>query len=325
MTAKPPEKILVIKLGALGDFFQALGPMKAIRAHHPQAHITLLTTKLFENFARKSGYFDEIVLDKKPKWHQPKEWLALKSKLNNAHYTRVYDLQNNDRTSFYFRLFKPKPEWVGVAKGASHRNNSPERTAGQAIEGHRQTLQLAGIDNVEIDTLEWVQGDIGRFELQKPYIVFAAGSAPERPEKRWPAEHYGQIAMALQKKGYNIVLIGTIAEARVNQIIKTLCPGILDLTARTSLADIICLARGAVAAIGNDTGPMHIMGPTACPCLVLFSRHSNARRHAPIGDNVQVLETGDMEDLDIDRVLQEILQILPDEKAVSYSESGTPG
>ncbi|MBT4888118.1 MAG: ADP-heptose--LPS heptosyltransferase, partial [Rhodospirillales bacterium] len=34
------ERILVIKLGALGDMIQALGPMAAIRKHHPNAHIT---------------------------------------------------------------------------------------------------------------------------------------------------------------------------------------------------------------------------------------------------------------------------------------------
>src|SRR5580704_2648292 len=47
---KPREiaKILVIKLGALGDFVQALAAMEHIRAAHPKAHITLLTTPPFE-------------------------------------------------------------------------------------------------------------------------------------------------------------------------------------------------------------------------------------------------------------------------------------
>ncbi|HAK62204.1 MAG TPA: ADP-heptose--LPS heptosyltransferase, partial [Alphaproteobacteria bacterium] len=38
------QRILVIKLGALGDFILAMGPFKAIRHHHAGAHITLLTT-----------------------------------------------------------------------------------------------------------------------------------------------------------------------------------------------------------------------------------------------------------------------------------------
>jgi ADP-heptose:LPS heptosyltransferase len=89
------EKILVIKLGALGDFIQALGPMAAIRAHHPKANITLLTTKPFEKLATNSNYFDAIWLDEKPKFFHFKKWISFKNKLNAAHISRVYDLQNN--------------------------------------------------------------------------------------------------------------------------------------------------------------------------------------------------------------------------------------
>ncbi|MEC7538546.1 MAG: ADP-heptose--LPS heptosyltransferase, partial [Pseudomonadota bacterium] len=39
--------VLVIKLGALGDFVQALGPFSAIRAHHADQRIALLTTPPF--------------------------------------------------------------------------------------------------------------------------------------------------------------------------------------------------------------------------------------------------------------------------------------
>jgi len=58
VTARAPERILVIKLGALGDFVQALGPFAAIRAHHPAADIVLLTTRPYADLGRASGYFD---------------------------------------------------------------------------------------------------------------------------------------------------------------------------------------------------------------------------------------------------------------------------
>src|SRR5688572_19691096 len=182
----PPSNILVIKLGALGDFIQALGPMKAIRAHHPQSHITLLTTKPFASLAQASGYFNSIEIDERPKWTQPHKWMSLRKKLKSGNFSRVYDLQNNDRTGFYLRLFSPRPEWVGAARGASHRNDSPLRTAGLAFDGHVQTLALAGIQNVQIDTLDWMKSDISRFNLKKPYVLIVPGSAPSRPEKRWP-------------------------------------------------------------------------------------------------------------------------------------------
>ena len=74
MTTSAPRRILVIKLGALGDFIQALGPMAAIRKHHPQDHITLMTTRAYENLARSCGYADDIWIDDRPKWHDIKGW-----------------------------------------------------------------------------------------------------------------------------------------------------------------------------------------------------------------------------------------------------------
>ncbi|MEM6781657.1 MAG: glycosyltransferase family 9 protein [Pseudomonadota bacterium] len=293
------QNILVIKLGALGDFMQALGPMKAIRQHHPNAKITLLTTKPFTDLAQKSNYFDEVWIDERPKWHQPLKWLELKKKLNIGQFTRVYDLQNNDRTSLYFNLFHPKPEWVGVAKGASHRNTSPERTAGLAFYGHRQTLALGGIESVEIDNLSWVEADLTQFEIQKPYALIVPGSAANRPEKRWAVENFIWVCEELIKKNIQPVLIGTAAEKDITDAIAKTCDGALDLNSQTSLYDIIALGRDAKCVIGNDTGPMHMIAPTGTPTFVLFTSHSNPKRHAPIGNTVQALLVEDMSKEDV--------------------------
>ena len=64
---KPQKgRILVIKLGALGDFVLATGPFAAIRAAHAEENIVLLTTAPFAEFARASGYFDEVWIDERP-------------------------------------------------------------------------------------------------------------------------------------------------------------------------------------------------------------------------------------------------------------------
>jgi len=303
------QNILVIKLGALGDFIQALGPMKAIRKHHPHDKITLLTTKPFVKLAEKTGYFDDIWIDDRPKWFHIKQWLDLRKKFNKGTFCRVYDLQNNDRTSFYFKLFSPKPEWVGIASGASHRNTSPERTKGQAFDGHIQTLKLAGIENIEIDPMDWIDEDIDVFDLSRPYVLIVPGSAPSRPEKRWPSYYYGQLCLDLQEKGYQPVLIGTEDERDVTAQIKQICAEAYDLTGKTTLFQIIALARGAFGSVGNDTGPMHMIAPTGCPSLVLFSKGSDPVRHAPKGKKVISLQRETLDDLSVDEVIQAFLDL----------------
>ncbi|MCB9990244.1 MAG: glycosyltransferase family 9 protein [Rhodospirillales bacterium] len=303
------ENILVIKLSALGDFIQALGPMAAIRAHHPDAAITLLTTKPLTGFGQASGYFDDIWIDERPRLFDLPGWLRLRGKLNYARFTRVYDLQNNDRTALYFKLLSPKPEWVGAAKGASHRNNSPGRTAGHAFDGHVQTLGLAGISNVSIDPMDWVDADISRFEIAQPYMILVPGCAPNRPEKRWPADRFAALAKKIATAGITPVIIGTESEQEAAEQICRAVPQTVNLIDQTSLFDIVVLGRNAAASIGNDTGPMHLIAPTGCPSYVLFSRHSNPVRHAPKGANVRTIQVNDLKDLSPDDVAAEISEL----------------
>ena len=301
------NKILVIKLGALGDFIISLGAMKAIKNHHPDAHITLLTTKPFVGFAEQSGYFDEIWIDEKPKFYQINKWLRLKNKLNHAQFSRIYDLQNNDRTGIYFKLLDAtKPEWVGAAKGASHHYDAPERTAGLPLVGLRLLLENAGLSKINVDRMDWITADTARFNLKSPYALIVAGSAPSRPEKRWPAAQYAALCHALSAQNIQPVLIGTKDEQDITDYIKTNCPDCINLSAQTSLFDIIALGRNATFAIGNDTGPMHMVAPTGCNTLVLFSRHSNPTRNAPMGENVQTIQVNDFADLSVQDVLRKI-------------------
>lgn len=304
------RNILVIKLGALGDFIYALGPMAAIRRHHPQDRITLLTTRPFAALGKDCGYFNEVLIDQKPKWSQPGKWLELRRQLSAGQYSRVYDLQNNDRTSLYLRLFSPQPEWAGAAPGASHRNTSPDRVSRHAFYGHAQTLRGAGIEDTRLDTLEWMTGDITRFGLRSPYILLVPGSAPSRPEKRWPVEQYRRCAEALIAQGYQIVLLGTAAEAHTTaQIAKDL--PVLDLTGQTALYDLAALGRGAVGAIANDTGPGHILSLTGCPVVMMFcTRSSTIAKHGPLGSRVAALEADHLEDISAERALNALRSLL---------------
>ena len=298
------SRILVIKLGALGDFIQALGPMAAIRKHHPGAHIALLTTKLFENFAKECGYFDEILIDARPTIFDVKGWMHLRSTLNMGAFNRIYDLQNNDRSSLYFHLFKPKPEWVGTAKGASHRNADPTRTAGHAFDGHVQTLALAGIKDIRVDRLEWMQANVSAFPLKPPYVLLVPGCAPSRPEKRWPAAQYGRLAKLLHSLGYQPLVLGTRSESETAKDILKTCPEAIDLTNQTDFKQIAVLARNAAGAIGNDTGPMHLIAATNCPSLVLFSQASDPVRHAPKGEYVTIIRKENIAEISPEDVVQ---------------------
>ncbi len=179
---------------------------------------------------------------------------------------------------------------MGAGFGASHRNTSPERIAGHAFEGHIQTLGLAGISNVTVDKLDWVRADASHFGLPHPFVILVPGSAPNHPEKRWPAQYYGALARHLYGWGFTPVVVGTLQEDEAGKIICKSCPGTINLCGQTSMVDLVALARNAAGAIGNDTGPMHLIAPTGCPTIVLFSGHTDPARHGPKGAQVRIVQ-----------------------------------
>ena len=313
------SNILVIKHGALGDFVLAMGPFAAIRRHHPEAAITLLTTAPFGELAEASGYFDAVWIDTRPKLTQPLELFKLARRLNDAGFERVYDLQTSTRSSGYFHLMGPlfggaRPEWSGIARGCSHPHVNSDRPLMHTIERQKDQLAAAGITDVPGADLGWAVADISRFGLTggapdgdaRRFVLIVPGGARHRPMKRWPRERFAAFAAKLAAKGVTPVVLGAGAEREVADAVCDLCPEARNLCAMTSFIDIIALARDAAGAVGNDTGPMHLIAATGCPSVVLFSDESDPALCAPRGPGgtatVTVLRRGSLEDLALGEV-----------------------
>ncbi len=297
-------RILVIKLGALGDFVQAMGPAAAIRAHHKGARITLLTSVPLAAFARKAPYFDEVWVDERPGLMAPRAILALRRRLRGAGFARVYDLQTSDRSSAYFRLMGPgrRPEWSGIAAGASHPHNNPGRDRMHTLDRQTEQLRRAGIAEVPPPDLSWAAAEIAPFRLPPAFALLVPGGAAHRPEKRWPVERYAALALRLAAAGEAPVVIGGAAERPLGAMIAAAAPGARDLTGQTSLGEVVGLGLAARRAIGNDTGPMHLLAVAGCPVTVLYSAASDPALTAPRGPDVTILRRADLADLPVEEV-----------------------
>ncbi len=291
---QPPaaDRVLVIKLAALGDFIQALGPMQAIRRTYPAAELTLLTTAPYRKLAEESGLFDAILLDDRPAFWDLPGVLNLRGKLRGARPDLVFDLQTSDRSAAYFRLFAPgRPLWSGVAAGCSHPHRNPLRDEMHTIDRQREQLACAGIPDVSLPDLSFLPDrPPADFGLPERFALLAPGGAPHRPEKRWPAERFAILAAMLADRGAAPVILGTDAEAEAAAAILERCPGAISLLGKTTLLDMAPLARRAVLAVGNDTGPMHLIASSNCPSLVLFSDASDPALCGPRGADVKILQ-----------------------------------
>jgi len=103
--------------------------------------------------------------------------------------------------------------------------------------------------------------------------------------------------------GYQVAVLGTKAEAGVIARVVKACPGIVDLSGRTSLYDIAELARHASGAVGNDTGPPHLAALAGCPAVALFcNAASNPACSAPLGKSVRIIQADDLGDVTVNAV-----------------------
>ena len=304
------QRTLVLKLGALGNVVLSLGAFAAIRRHHPGAEITLLTTAPYVDWLSLSPYFDRLWVDRRPEWWDVPGWWRLRRRLAAAQFRRVYDLQTSSRSSSYFRLFPraARPEWSGIAPGCSHPDRDPDRDRLHDADRQAGQLRQAGIADVPPPDLSWSQGDFARFNLPPRYVLLVPGSSAHRPAKRWPVANYRALAEHFVQQDITPVVLGAASE---RDLAGAIGPAVIDLTGQTQLNDLPPLASGAVAAIGNDTGPMHLIAVAGCPALVLFSNDSDPALCAPRGRSVRVLRSPSLADLPVSEVLEATAALLP--------------
>lgn len=280
-------KILVIRLSALGDVILSFATFAAIRAHHPQAHITFLTTPPFKDLLAQAPYFDDVVaLDRAPGWNL-RHWLRLRKILRRGRYDIVYDIQRNDRTALYRRLAPHKTLWLGNDR-ADYAHNAA-------------ALDASDIRKFAQPDFGWMAAKAKITPPPAPYALLVPGSAPQHPEKRWPAQHYAALAQKLVQTGVTPVVLGTASEADATAAVAAVA-GAVDMTGKTNLHDIAALALQSTIAIGNDTGPMHLISLCGCPVVSLFSAKSDPAKSAPRGPVVKALQCNDLSHLSVDEV-----------------------
>lgn len=302
MTRSPVRRVLVIKLGGLGDFALTFGAFAAIRRHHADARIILLTSPPYGELARKSGWFDEVREDGTPDWRHPGKTVKMIMALRRAELDRIYDLDNSSLTRKYrawiTKLFGSRAAWSV--------RPLPEEAPGvreHYVEQLVDQLEDTAVTELPAPDLGWLTAGFGgRYGLQDGYVLIAPGGRLARDGKGWPIARFCELARRLAIEGRRPVIIGDEADQAANKAIAASSPEAMDLTGRTSLFDIGALAAHASAALGNDSGILRLLAAVGCPTTVMFSGASHPALNSPRGRLVVILRQENLEDLQVSEV-----------------------
>lgn len=300
------DRLLIIKLGALGDIVQAEGAIHDIRCAWPASEITLLTTPPYRKLLERCPWVDRVLVDPRASRFRIDRMLGLRKVLRRLRADMVYDLQQVGRTDFYYRFMLKDTPWLGGAKGCSHHCRRPEDRC--AADHFKISLQQAGLATrycLESD-VSWMAEDMTEllyeYELAGDFVALIPGCSAKHPEKRWTG--YRDLAGRLVASGIRVVTIPGPDELELCRQI----PG--DMLLKNGrwldyfqLAGVLKKARFIV---GNDTGPTHIGAHLRKQGLALFGSHSKPLHTGIQHSLFEWIEHPDIEAISLEKVLEAV-------------------
>ena len=305
------RQVLVIKHGALGDVVQGFDAYASLRAGLADAHIAVLTSPAFAGFMRMMPWFDEVLIDPRSSFLDvPATW-RVRSVLRRG-WDAIIDLQCSGRTASYQKYFvRPAVRWFGTAKGAS--DPYPDFTA---VNNHRRMLtaaKMAGgriIKPAAVD-LDWL-ADGGGAAPMAGAVVLIPGCSLAKPQKRWPADRYADLALALQASGQAVVIVGTEADRPVADALMAAAPQCRALVVTTDLTGLARLRPSAALVVGNDTGPLFLAARLGARTIMVMGPDTDPAMSAPTGSCCSWVKADPIASITAGKVMQTAAKLAGD-------------
>jgi asparagine synthase (glutamine-hydrolysing) len=319
--SRPPSRIVVYRIGQLGDTIVALPAMWAIKENFPGAELTLLCDQhphsnyiLASDLLRDAGIFHDFLA-------YPVEKLGTSSARRATELLRELRRRKFD-TLVYLAPSARSParvrrdKWFFRASGIStfigmsgfprfqtKSGNAPLATAPRESEllllrlresGLRVSLQnprfdLGFGDREEKEVARWLESQ-PQSDGERRWIAVGPGS--KMPAKQWPLERYDEVVRDLIAT-FDIwpVVFGGAEDREIGE-------GLIERWGRGSNAAGALGVREAGVALkrcllylGNDTGTMHLAAAAGVPCVALFSSRERPGLWYPAGSQNQVFRS----------------------------------
>lgn len=307
------ERVLVYRIGSLGDTVVALPCFHKVREAFPTADITLLTNRPVATKAAPlatilgTGYFFNRVLNYPIATRNPIVLAMLIWQIRSLKIDTVVDLTParsrlaSRRDRWFFRVAGAS-QLIGFPRGnedAAHENANPDEHEWEA--GRlAQRLYTLGPIALEVDRYwdlrltdtEIAAADEALGEQRNGAPILALSVGTKMQAKDWGIDNWialiGRLKSALG--GWKLVMIGAAEEAELSDKVLRVWNGTgLNLCGQLSPRVSAAVIRQAALFVGHDSGPMHLAGCVGTPCVAIFSARTSPRRWYPRGNHNKIL------------------------------------
>ena len=308
------SNILIIKHGSLGDIAQACGAIQDISENHKDDQIHLLTTKPYFELFKKNPFINNVILDKRLSRFNLIYLYQLSRNLKNLNFSKIYDLQNSSRTTFYKNILFPKAKFD---KWSSSETTLPinipkvEFDKNPVLDRFNHQLKISGLNtlNTMKPDFSWACKDINsikkNYNLEEYIILFPFCSA-HLEIKKWP--YYNELIELIKKKYNNkFKVVVAPGPSEINDAKDINALSILDNEKILDISQLSSLIKDSSFVIANDTGPAHIAAHLNAKGLTLFGKHTTAFKVSIERENFKAIQVDDLGKLSAGKVLEKIL------------------
>lgn len=293
------KKILIVKLGSVGDITQTLPVAAVLRANFPTAEIDWITEEPSYTLLTTNEYLDKILVfprynwqnllkrkEFKPVWKGFKQYFA---ELKSEKYDLVFDFHDIFRSGLVTKMTDAPLRWgYGTREGNKYFLTKTFPTPAKSlhtVDKHLSVLQKIGLPKARVDFGFKRLARPEFLKTEKPFVVIHPYTGWRT--KNWPLVNYLMVARKLADQGFQVYFTGSRADA--SQIEKPLVreAGIVSLAGRTTILEFIGLTQRATLFIGGDTGPLHIAAAN-CPVLAIMGPTS-VTKSGPYGQKDGVI------------------------------------
>lgn len=277
-------RLLVVRLGSLGDLVHTLPAVASIRRARPEVEIDWLVDAAHEEFLALVPVLTTVVALRAP---TAGGWANVVGRLRGRHYDVALDFQGLVKSATLARLSGAR-RVIGFDRGALRERAAAvfyhERvSADDGAHVIRKNLRLAAHAGGAEGALEFPIAAVASGALETirratdaPLALLNPGAA--WPNKRWPVDRFGRVAAWLARDhGLQSVVVWGPGEQRLADHVVQASSGAAIAAPPTRLVDLVALARAARLMVSGDTGPTHIAAAVGTPIVALFGPTSPAR------------------------------------------------
>jgi heptosyltransferase-1 len=278
-----PERILVVRLSAMGDIIHTLPAVASLRAGFPAAHVTWAVQPRWAALLEGNPDIDATLTVDRKSWAGVRAaWRAVRS----LRATLAVDFQGLVQSALVAAA-SGAPRRAGYAAGVARENPAAwfysEQVTPRVAHIVDQHLELAAAVGAAARMVRFpLPAGQPEGRLPEGPFVLASPLAGWR-SKQWPLENYTALARLLSDgPGLPLVVNGAPAtEAELRRIEGA-------QVHLSSVAGLIDATRRAAAVVGVDSGPLHLAAALGKPGVALFGPTEPAR-NGPYGGTLRVL------------------------------------